>query len=199
MDPKLEHRMFRLDQVELREDGPLLLVGHAAVFDTPEEIYPGLVEEVAPGTFRRAIVEDDIRALWNHDSNWVLGRNRAGTLVLAEDDTGLRVEIKVPDTQWARDLMVSIRRGDVSQMSFGFVAIKQEFTQLDGNRVKRRLEDVQLMDVSPVTYPAYPTTDIQARSLEQVLAAGRESLVVVPAAPSGLPSDLVRKKLELMR
>src|SRR6185436_2663171 len=112
------------------------------------------IESVAPGAFRRAIVEDDVRALFNHDPNFVLGRNRAGTLKLSEDDVGLAIEILPPDTQQARDLMVSIERGDVSQMSIGFRALKQEWDE-SGDVIKRKLLECELFDISPVTFPAF--------------------------------------------
>jgi len=153
---------------ELRVDGEgedgKKIVGHAAVFNQLSLPMYGFREQVLPGAFKKTIKESDIRALWNHNPNNVLGRNTAGTLELSEDDTGLAVRITPPDTQWAKDLSESIRRGDVSQMSFGFRTIKDSFHTEEG-MITRNLEEVQLFDVSPVTYPAYPTTDVSVRAL----------------------------------
>ena len=88
--------------------------------------------------------KDDIRALWNHDANYVLGRNKAGTLELTETNKGLRVRIHPPDTQWARDLTESIRRGDVTQMSFGFV-VEKETWSVEGKEDIRTLEKVKVI------------------------------------------------------
>ena len=156
-------------EVEERAKGEApSLVGYAAVFNRLSEDLGGFREKIAPGAFRSAIKTSDTRALWNHDSNFVLGRKSAGTLSLREDKEGLRVEIAPPDTQWARDLMVSIDRGDVSQMSFGFVAEKDSWEEKQNQPPIRTLEKIrELPDVSPVTYPAYPDTQVAMRSLEQ--------------------------------
>jgi HK97 family phage prohead protease len=110
-----------------------------------------------------------VRALWNHNPDYVLGRNRAKTLTLSEDSRGLKIEVDPPDTQFARDLMVSIERGDVSQMSFAFSvrANGQNWGKDDDGQVVRTLTNVRLFDVSPVTYPAYQQTDVAVRSMEQ--------------------------------
>lgn len=161
-----ELRAFTLDRIAVTRDADKpKIVGHAAVFNTETPIGSWFREKVAPGAFARAIKEDDVRALFNHDPNFVLGRNKAGTLRLAEDDVGLAVEIDPPDTQVARDLMTSMERGDISQMSFGFYVRKQEWLEDDKGNVLRTLVEVELFDVSPVTYPAYPTTDVAVRSL----------------------------------
>jgi Escherichia/Staphylococcus phage prohead protease len=138
------------------------LVGHAAVFDQLSSDLGGFREKVAPGAFADA-VEGDVRALWNHDPNFVLGRTKSGTLRLNEDPTGLAIEVDPPDTQAARDLMTSIGRGDVDQMSFAFRTIKDSWETTNGGEV-RTLEKVELLDVSPVTFPAYPQTDVAVRS-----------------------------------
>ncbi len=175
-DLKLERRAFVA--VELRVEGegdePKRLVGHAAVFNSLSEDLGGFRERVAPGAFAASLAGDDIRALFNHDPNQVLGRNRAGTLKLAEDDTGLAIAITPPDTQAGRDLTVSIERGDVSQMSFGFRTLSDEWSMEDGDQV-RTLKAVRLFDVSPVTFPAYPQTDVALRGLETWKAAQAEA------------------------
>ena len=164
------------------------IVGHAAVFDSLSEDLGGFRERIAPGAFSTTIGEDDIRALFNHRDDYVLGRNLAGTLKLAEDDTGLSVKIEPPDTTFARDLATSIERGDISGMSIGFRTITDEWNMEDGDPV-RTLRAVRLYDVSPVTFPAYPQTDVAVRSL----AAFRETL----KPPVPWRRNLARRRLDL--
>ena len=155
-------------RVEKRGDEMPALVGHAAVFNQEADIAGFFFERVAPGAFARAIEEDDVRALFNHDVNFVLGRNRAQptpTLELAEDATGLLTTTFPPDTTYARDLVVSIGRGDVSQMSFAFRVRKETWEEKNKHEWLRTIQDVELFDVSPVTFPAYPTTDVGLRAL----------------------------------
>lgn len=150
---------------EIEEEQKSLITGHAAVFDSMSEEMWGFKEKIEPGAFAKSIKKDDVRALWNHNPDYVLGRNKANTLRLSEDEKGLAIEIDPPDTQWARDLMISMKRGDVSQMSFGFtVAPKGERWEGTIDEPVRVLTELRLFDVSPVTYPAYPATDVQARS-----------------------------------
>jgi uncharacterized protein len=167
MDTKIERRFVEM-RVKKDEEGRKL-VGHAAVFNTETDL-GWFREMIAPGAFKDSIQVDDVRALFNHDSNFVLGRNKAGTLTLREDDLGLAVEIDPPDTQWARDLMHSMERGDISQMSFGF-EIKssedQEWREEEGKKDLRIVKRAKLWDVSPVTFPAYPDTDIAVRSHQE--------------------------------
>jgi HK97 family phage prohead protease len=173
-------REFRIHSgsltVERRSEGdPPTIVGHAAVFDQWTTLYAGKYwtwrEVVRPGAFRNALAEkQDCRALINHDSNLVLGRSKSGTLALSEDQTGLLCEINPPDTQAARDLMTLIQRGDISGMSFAFrvrangdratITVQGEMEQED-----RELLDLDLLDVSVVTNPAYPQTDVSVRSM----------------------------------
>jgi len=149
--------------MEERDSSPPKIVGYAAVFNQLSEDLGGFREKISPGAFRKTIQEADIRALWNHDSNYVLGRNKSGTLKLEEDSHGLRIEITPPETTWAKDLITSMKRGDVDQMSFGFRTIKDRWEN-DGGRNIRTLLEVELFDVSPVTYPSYPQTEVQART-----------------------------------
>jgi HK97 family phage prohead protease len=166
----IERRFLALDglAVEQRDDGVRRIVGHAAIFNSLSEDLGGFREKIAPGAFAEAIGRDDVRALWNHDANFVLGRVRAGTLTMREDERGLAVEIDPPDTQWARDLLVSMARGDVTQMSFGFRVERggQSWEKTDEGNV-RTITRASLFDVSPVTYPAYADTDVAVRSLAQ--------------------------------
>lgn len=164
---EIERRVYTMDKltVERRDQSAPRIVGHASVFNQEVEIGRWWREKVAPGAFHRAVAEDDVRALFNHDANIVLGRNRAGTLKLSEDEIGLAYDIIPPDTQAARDLLVSIERGDVSQSSFGFRVRKEQWDETQDPPLRTLLE-LELFDVSPVTFPAYPTTDVGLRSLE---------------------------------
>lgn len=138
--------------------------GHAAMFNCLSGNLGGFREKIRPGAFSKTIKEADVRALWNHNDGFVLGRNKAGTLELSEDEKGLAVKIYPPDTTWANDLRESIKRGDVNQMSFGFRCIKDNWTEDEFGPI-RELIEVQLFDVSPVTFPAYPQTDVSARAI----------------------------------
>jgi HK97 family phage prohead protease len=150
--------------LELRDvGGASRIAGHAAIYNSMSGDLGGFREIIAPGTFRRAVQEDDVRALWNHDANWVLGRNRANTLTLTEDSRGLAYEVEPPDAQWVRDHMLTIRRGDVTGSSFGFRTINDRWATQNGENIRTLLE-VELFDVSPVTYPAYAATSVSARS-----------------------------------
>lgn len=156
---------------EMRAEGDAdnrKIVGHAAVFDTPADIGGLFLEQIRKGAFEDAIKEDDVRALIDHDSSLILGRNKSGTLKLSEDATGLRVEIEVPDTQVGRDLITSMERGDISQMSFGF-SMRGGVEEWDdsGDVPLRTIEKVgRLLDVSVVTFPAYEDAQAAVRSLE---------------------------------
>ncbi len=181
----MERRSFQASDLRLQKRGgdsegdqmPMIM-GHAAVFNKKSELLGSWMpfrEKVAPGAFKDTIATDDIRALWNHNPDHVLGRNKAGTLRLREDDQGLAVEIDPPDAQWARDLCASIERGDISQMSFGFDCLTDSWDLEDGEDM-RTLGKVKLYDVSPVTFPAYPDTDVATRSLEEIAADGRRRM-----------------------
>lgn len=142
--------------------------GYAAVFDKYSNNLGGFREIIKPGAFAD-VLENDVRALFNHDANHVLGRTLSGTLRVFQDDTGLGYEVDLPDTQTARDLAISIERGDVTQSSFAFTIAPGGATWGEDDQVgyTRTITQVgRLYDVSPVTYPAYPDASVAARSLE---------------------------------
>jgi HK97 family phage prohead protease len=186
---EIERRTGQAAELRFALDGPARLSGHAALFDCLSEDLGGFREKIAPGAFAESLASDDIRALFNHDPNFILGRNRAGTLRLTEDEVGLRIEIDPPDTQACRDLLVSIGRGDVNQMSFGFIVRPngQTWEKDPEGRVLRTLNSIQLLDVACVVYPAYPETTIAVRSLD----AWRDS------HQQAEPIGLLRRKLDL--
>lgn len=186
---KLERRAFPVN-MEIRQDEPEkppVITGYAAVFNSYSEDLGYFREIIRQGAFQAAIPRDDVRALWNHDPNYVLGRNKAGTLSLAEDERGLRVEIRPPETQWAKDLLVSMQRGDVNQMSFGFEVLSDSWRTENGQEI-RELIEVKLYDVSPVTYPAYPATTVSARSAKEIYEA-RPQTDAQAGTESGKPAD----------
>jgi uncharacterized protein len=172
-------REVRLAERRARAVGDGSIDGYAAVFNEYSEQLGGpygFVEIIEPGFFDEALA-DDVRALWQHDPNYVLGRVKNGTLTISQDDTGLMFRalppVKEPDAcQWAMDALVSIRRGDVDQVSFTFeVKDGGDEWYLLGDKVVRRLKKggcSRLHDVSPVTFAAYPQTSVQARSIEMV-------------------------------
>lgn len=168
MKNKKEIRMLPIQELRIDDALDGKIVGHASVFDSWSETLGGIFpfkEIVRKGTFTETIKLDDIRALFNHDPNFVLGRNKAGTLELEEDEIGLRVVITPPDTSWANDLIKNLRRGDISQMSIGFIVLEDTWGTQDGIDI-REIKKVQLFDVSIVTYPAYTQTDVGVRAME---------------------------------
>jgi uncharacterized protein len=194
----IERRNFMATELRTITDGDdtRRIVGYAAVFNTLSDDLGWFREKIDPGAFKETIGQDDVRALWNHDSNYVLGRNKAGTLALSEDDHGLQIDVTPPDAQWARDLMTSIDRGDVDQMSFGFETISDRWETVDKVEI-RTLVKVRLYDVSPVTFPAYPDTEVGLRSLEEYRKTVKQTDGEEDANDRPVPIGLRRKQLEL--
>lgn len=176
-----------------------VIEGYAAIFNSETQIGDYFREVVRPGAFTGAVQSDDVRALVNHDPSLVLGRTAAGTLTLTEDAKGLRYRVTLPNTTIARDLMASIKRGDISQSSFAFQVTKMSWGERAAGQLPlRQIEEVKLFDVSPVTYPAYDATSVSARAV----AEAREGLPEMPSpepepAPPPPPDpvpDMTRRK-----
>lgn len=162
----MERRVMADARMEVRQEGERpVLRGYAAVYGQWSEDLGGFRERIAPGAFGRALAGADVRALWNHDSAFVLGRTKAGTLRLRDDEHGLFVEIDPPDSLLGQAWVESVRRGDVSQMSFAFSIEKAEHTWGEDGTREQTLRDVTLFEVSPVTFPAYPQTELDVRAL----------------------------------
>jgi hypothetical protein len=172
---------------EVRMDGETgKICGYAAVFDTPTELWPGFREVIRPGAFSKTLREADVRALFNHDPNLVLGRNTSGTLKLWEDARGLVYEIDPPNTELGRSLVESLRRGDISQSSFGFWVIKERrLEDAAAGVITRELLEVELQDVSPVTFPAYEETQAMVRSAREEIESN------TPPDPKGVTQSNV--------
>lgn len=162
-----ETRVFPMELRVEGDDADPTLVGHIAVFNKLSDDLGGFREKIAPGAFKDSIARDDIRGLWNHQSDLVLGRTKSGTLELSEDKIGLAFKNKPPQTSWFADRLVSLRRKDVTGASFGFFTERDEWDH-DKKPQIRTLHKVRLVEVSPgVTFPAYPQTDVALRSMRQ--------------------------------
>ena len=183
-------RRTATEGVELREEGETLTaVGYAAVFDRLSQNLGGFVERIAPGAFRSTLKQADVRALFNHEADHLLGRSSTGTLRMMEDEQGLRYEIDLPNTSLGRDVAELLRRGDISGSSFGFRTISDEFTTTEDNYPLRTLTEVALRDVGPVTFPAYTDTEASLRNLADSRSLKLTDLV--EAADSNMLTDFL--------
>ena len=149
------HYSVSTSTIEARSDSDEMIIeSYAALYDNETNIGP-FKETIARGAFDD-VMDNDVRALMNHDPNYVLGRTGAGTLELEADDTGLKYRIKLGEQQYAKDLYESVKRGDISQSSFAFTIAEQSWNE---NRTVRSVDKIKtLLDVSPVVYPAYKDT-----------------------------------------
>lgn len=169
MAKQKEIRTLDIQGLQTRSQGESetnVIEGYAAVFNSPTDIWGMFTEVIAPGAFADAIASnDDIRALFNHDWNNVLGRTKSGTLRLSEDARGLKFEVDLPNTTLARDLSESLKRGDISQCSFGFVPTSETW-DYEPEIPVRTINSVELHEISVVSIPAYEDTEVSLRSKE---------------------------------
>lgn len=167
---KKEKRLITTTMEVRSENDKDKITGYGARFNELSEVLFFFREKIAPGAFKDALKTSDVRALINHNPNYVLGRSKSGTLNLVEDEMGLRYEIDPPETSFAKDLLVSIKRGDITQSSFAFTVSKDnESWDESGDIPIRTIHKFdELFDVSPVTYPAYESTSVGARSMVDV-------------------------------
>lgn len=192
-------RRTHLGDIEFRAagDGKIRAGGYAAKFDTLSQNLGGFVEQIRKGTFAKTVREADIRALFNHDDNFLLGRNRAGTLRLEEDDVGLAYEVDLPDTTAGRDVATMLERGDLSGSSFSFRTISDEWGETESGFPLRTLTSVALLDVGPAVFPAYTDATSGLRSLAEarsldldaVIAAASEDRLAALLAGQGDTQD----------
>lgn len=143
--------------------------GYAALFNSDSELlYGSFIERIAPGAFDE-VLKDDTVALFNHDPNLVLARN-GKTMVLVQDDKGLRYQFEAPNTTAGNDLIENLRNGNISQSSFGFTVASEEWTYSEDSKpsIRTITKIKRLYDVSPVTYPAYPDTSVGLRNFESL-------------------------------
>ena len=190
-----ETRALPVAEVRVSQDaeGRPVLEGYAVLWESWSEDLGGFRERFVRGAFSRSIEEDDVRVIWQHNPEYVFGRNTAGTAELEEDDRGLRYRVVAPDTQWARDALESIRRGDVTQNSFMFSVPQggDEWEIKDGMSY-RTVREARLFEVGPQTFPAYPDTSVAVRSLQEWQRSQEPE-------PAAAPDDLRELRHELVR
>lgn len=176
---EVEHRYLQMDKVQTREDGEELFIeGYFAVFNSKYELWPGATESIAPGAFNDS-VSDDVRALYNHNSDIVLGRTAAGTMEIKQDSHGLwgRIRINQRDGD-AMNAYSRIARGDITGCSFGFDIAAQETDYREDGTIHWTITKVSpLYEISPCTFPAYQETTVSTRrrDLMEIEKRKRES------------------------
>lgn len=175
-DREMRQMRTSASQFSTREDGEgLYIEGYFSVFNSNYEIWPGATESIAPGAFSNTL-SDDVRALINHDTTLVLGRNKAGTLELREDARGLWGKITInPNDSDAMNLYERVKRGDVDQCSFGFDIVNEETEFREDGSIHWTIREVKLYEVSCCTFPAYEDTSISAREKQYEEIKKRES------------------------
>ena len=174
--PKKEIRSLKLEEVRAEAfDQSLKIGGYAAVFNKFSEDLGGFKEKISRGAFANTIAVGDIRALWNHDMGTILGRTKSGTLKLSEDDYGLRFDLDLPNTSVGNHVYEVIKRGDVTGVSFGFF-VNKETWDFNQEPAIRTIHDIELIEVSPVIWPAYTQTSVNVRSATEILELNKPKL-----------------------
>lgn len=178
-------------EIRADEDG-IRVSGYAAVFGEVADIGGMFREVIEPGAFRTAIGRDDVVFVINHDG-LPLARTRSGTLRLEEDAHGLRMETVLdptdPDVQ---AIVPKMKRGDLDKMSFAFRATKQQWDET-AEPPLRRIQEVELFDVSIVTTPAYDGTEIGLRSLDAARQERRKHNHAAAAARIRMKKNLAQR------
>jgi uncharacterized protein len=159
---------FKITREEERPD-EMIIEGYFALYENETELFEGVYEIISRGAFDKTLT-NDVRALWNHNTQYVLGRNKSGSMQLQADEKGLFALIKLPNTGYAEDLYELVKRGDVDQCSFGFNILEEELEELASGGYRWRIKEIDLHEVSVVTFPAYENTSVQARAkqVEQI-------------------------------
>jgi HK97 family phage prohead protease len=159
---------FKITREKLNPDEKVI-EGYFALYESETELFPNTFEIISKGAFDNTL-KNDIRALWNHSTQYVLGRNTSGSLELRVDEKGLFGIIKLPNTQYANDLFELVQRGDVDQCSFGFNILNEDLEELASGGYRWRINEIDLHEISVVTFPAYENTSVQARhkQVEQI-------------------------------
>lgn len=193
----IELRHFEIEELETRneEESPPLIRGYAAKFEKLSQDLGGFKEKIQRGAFEKSVRGNNVRALWNHNTDLVLGSTKNNSLKLWEDEKGLRFELELPDTAWGRDAYTSIERGDVEGVSFGFNVVADEWEE-EKKSLIRTLTDVILHEISPTAFPAYTQTNVAVRSTKDVLESYN---LQIEAQGSNEDEDYIKRtKLKLL-
>lgn len=191
MDKETRSLLF---PVELREseEGSRILTGYAVKWEELSQklgYYYRFQEKFSKNAFMDSLKDDDQRALWNHNTDIVLGRTKNGTLKLEEDDIGLRFDIDLPKTSWGSDVYESVKRGDVDGVSFGFRMAVEEWDESDPDNIIRTIKKAQLYEVSPTVFPAYEgSSEVSTRSAEDSYKKFKEAI------PDGEKSEDIEQR-----
>jgi HK97 family phage prohead protease len=199
-----EIRTVGIEDLEVRaDDTGTGIRGYAAVFDKLSLNLGGFREKIAPGAFKYSVENKRrILALWNHDSNLPIGSTDGGQLKLSEDSRGLFFDLQPINTSTGRDVQEMIRSGVVKGVSFGFVVKKDAWDQTDPRNVVRTLVDVDLIEISPTAFPAYPQTTAAVRSEEDVFRsylATQERAGEEKPAQTQEPMDVLAAEIEILK
>jgi HK97 family phage prohead protease len=191
----LEVRSFK-PEVRSEDGKPSTIKGYPIVFNAMSQDLGGFREIIQPGAVE---FTDDVRADFNHDSNFILGRVRSGTLSVTADESGVLMEVTPPDTTWARDLMASIERGDIDQGSFAFRVLPegQSWEEAADGTLVRSLSKISVSRVSVVADPAYTQTSMQVRSMSEILGDRPATGQAAPPAQADGGVENLRLLLEL--
>ena len=187
-----ETRYLKIEQVRAIElEGKRTIGGYAAVFEKYSEnlgMFHEIREKIQPGAFAESLQKDTQMAFWNHNNDYPIGSTKNGSLRLKEDSYGLSFELDLPDTQMGRDVYTNVKTGIIDGMSFGFraTADKVERGATESDPIIRTLIKGQLVEVSPVVYPAFPQTEVESRSLDE-LVKGKLAEIDKPIEPKGKP------------
>ena len=178
------------EPVEVHSSGTrLVAVGYAARYDALSQNLGGFVERISPTAFRKTLKQTDVRALFNHQPDFLLGTTRSGTLRLSNESDGLAYEIDLPDTTVGRDVATLLERGDITGSSFGFRTIADDWDKSKDGFPVRTLKEVALRDIGPVTFPAYPDASSALRSLAEARSLNFDQ--VAAAAADNKLSDVL--------
>ena len=179
MNKRNSYRTAQFKTREETETGDLILSGYFIKFDEVTELWPGYFEVIKREGVEKAIQNADIRALFNHDDSLVLGRTGNGTVTLGVDEIGLFGDIIInKEDPQAIGAYARVQRGDVIGCSFGFIPIKINTEERDDGSYLDTILELEIFEVSPCTFPAYPQTEIAARQkdFESQKRANREAL-----------------------
>jgi len=178
----MEKRIYNVEtRIDSNEEGKEMVVGHASVYNSRSE-FMGFYEYIAPGAFTQELIDNsDVRALINHDANFILARskNGKGTLSLNADEKGLAYSYELPETSYGKDLGINLKNGNISQSSFAFTISEggdEWSTDDNGNDIRTINKIEKLFDISSVVYPAYSQAESDLEVAQRGLAEYKETL-----------------------